>query len=261
MHLRFFSRPLLCSLDLLNGWQDDIAAAAKEAAEAAEQILDTTKAAFKLTDKPSVREKLKQTVKATTMATAKLLEAAKLNNKAGQKTDAQQQISAVSQEVAERINDYVAAARELPGASKLSLVEDFGEDLDEIAEKELRNAAAVIERAAASILSSRPRNEGVVDINYDDLDITEAILEAARAIALATSTLVKAAAAAQRERVLAGRDPKTKHLYKKVPTTLAISLLLLFLLLIPKNLAIVSCSNDSLLRPGPGLGKWSHLGG
>jgi len=49
-------------------------------------------------------------------------------------------------------------------------------------------------------------------------DVTESILEAARAIARATAALVRSAHTAQRERVNKLGNPKTKHLYHKDPT-------------------------------------------
>jgi len=177
-------------------------------------LLETTKAAYKLTDKEPVRNKLQETAKATVLATSKLLESAKAASKSN-KPEVQQQISAISSDVMERINDYVNAVRELPGAQKLALVEEFGEDLDEVAEKELRNAAKIIELAAASLMKPREEN---VELNWAEITVEDAIIEAARAIALATGTLVKAAAASQRERVAAQKDIKTKHLYKKDPT-------------------------------------------
>jgi len=63
----------------------------------------------------------------------------------------------------------------------------------------------------------KPREENV-ELNWAEITVEDAIIEAARAIALATGTLVKAAAASQRERVAAQKDIKTKHLYKKDPT-------------------------------------------
>jgi len=199
--------------------QEDIARTAKETSDACVSILDTTKAAnAKLADKASTKDALKKTAKEAVQATARLLEAVKQASAGGKKaSEAQAQASQISEDVVAKINAYVDAARLLPGGQKLSLAEDFGEDLDEMAEKELRNAAMIIEKAAASLLNSRAREAGT-EVNFDMMDITDAILEAARAIALATGTLVKAAASAQRERVAAGRDPKTKHLYKKDPT-------------------------------------------
>ena len=76
------------------------------------------------------------------------------------------------------------------------------EDPTVIAENELLAAAAAIEAAARELEELQPRKEVKVD---ETLTFDEQIVEAAKRIANATSQLVKAATAAQRELVAQGR--------------------------------------------------------
>jgi len=80
----------------------------------------------------------------------------------------------------------------------------------------LRKAAKMIEDAANRLLASRPRQVNPGDYLTEE-DINSAILEAARAITVATASLVKAATLAQRDRIAKQRDPKTKHFYRADP--------------------------------------------
>eukprot|EP01113_Clastostelium_recurvatum_P033497 TRINITY_DN4425_c0_g1_i1.p1 TRINITY_DN4425_c0_g1~~TRINITY_DN4425_c0_g1_i1.p1 ORF type:complete len:657 (+),score=216.76 TRINITY_DN4425_c0_g1_i1:108-2078(+) len=92
-----------------------------------------------------------------------------------------------------------------------------GLDLDDLAERELINAARQIEEAARVLMAAKaakpPREPN------HQMDVSEAILEAATAITQATATLVSAAAAAQRERTEKGRANVAAGLaYRRDPT-------------------------------------------
>jgi len=104
----------------------------------------------------------------------------------------------------------------VPGGESIRGLHDTGTDFDSIAEQELRKAAKMIEDAANRLLTSRPRQVTESDVLSEE-DINSAILDAARAITVATGSLVKAAVLAQRERIAKQRDPKTKHFYRADP--------------------------------------------
>jgi len=144
----------------------------------------------------------------------KLLAACKVGSKS-QTLQAQAQVSSAARECAESLQDLVAAANQLPGGQGLTLEEETGEDLDDLAEKELRACAQVIENAAKT-LTSRGGKEMIKEVELEG--VVEAIMSAAIAIAQATAVLVRAAHGAQKERVAHLGNPKTKHLYRKDPT-------------------------------------------
>eukprot|EP01119_Soliformovum_irregulare_P010889 TRINITY_DN2683_c0_g2_i1.p1 TRINITY_DN2683_c0_g2~~TRINITY_DN2683_c0_g2_i1.p1 ORF type:complete len:1576 (+),score=527.56 TRINITY_DN2683_c0_g2_i1:266-4993(+) len=103
-------------------------------------------------------------------------------------------------------------------------VEDFqkksADDIEDLAERELAGAASVITNAVARILKAQEEakaRRSMPDINLGEQDITEAILEAAHALGLATSVLMVSAGQVQSEfNKLVKTD--TKAVYKRDPT-------------------------------------------
>jgi len=77
------------------------------------------------------------------------------------------------------------------------MVEETEDNLAEVAESELQKCAKIIEEAAASLASIKPRSSTGV-INQDDLN--DAIISSARAIANATHKLMVSAEKAQAKR-------------------------------------------------------------
>ena len=115
------------------------------------------------------------------------------------------------------------AKRTLHEQEEISLLlrqqeEQAGLDLDDLAERELRAAAKTIEDAAAALIAAKAARKPRAP-NDNKPDVAEAILEAAMAIANATSTLVSSAAVAQRERTETGRARAAQGVpYKRDPT-------------------------------------------
>jgi hypothetical protein len=93
----------------------------------------------------------------------------------------------------------IKALRALPNAQHLTLEDST--NLESLAEAELRNCAKTIEEATKTLLNAKPKRTKPKQVGViDEEDITEAILDAARAITTATGHLVEAATAAQHER-------------------------------------------------------------
>uniref|UniRef100_A0AAV2IVZ8 I/LWEQ domain-containing protein n=1 Tax=Knipowitschia caucasica TaxID=637954 RepID=A0AAV2IVZ8_KNICA len=112
--------------------------------------------------------------------------------------DLKQQLSNYSKKVANSVTELIQAAEAMKGTEWVD-----PEDPTVIAENELLGAAAAIEAAAKKLEQLRPRTkpkEADESLNFE-----EQILEAAKSIAAATSALVKAASAAQRELVAQGK--------------------------------------------------------
>ena len=85
-------------------------------------------------------------------------------------------------------------------------------DMDDpmvIAETELLSAAEAIEQAARNLETLRPRSQiGGEKVNYEDMAFDELIIDSAKSIANATSSLIKAASEAQKELVASGAISK-----------------------------------------------------
>ncbi|KAA0703636.1 Talin-1 [Triplophysa tibetana] len=112
--------------------------------------------------------------------------------------DLKQQLSNYSKRVAGSVTELIQAAEAMKGTEWVD-----PEDPTVIAENELLGAAAAIEAAAKKLEQLKPRakpKEADESLNFE-----EQILEAAKSIAAATSALVKAASAAQRELVAQGK--------------------------------------------------------
>ncbi|XP_023303329.1 talin-1 isoform X3 [Lucilia cuprina] len=110
----------------------------------------------------------------------------------------------LSRRVAKCVTDMVAMARLLKGSDWID-----PEDPTVIAENELLGAAASIDAAAKKLASLRPRRNDDVKIELDqNMKFDEMILEAAKGIMAASSALVRAANAAQRELIDQGKVAK-----------------------------------------------------
>ncbi|XP_033020521.1 talin-1 isoform X4 [Lacerta agilis] len=112
--------------------------------------------------------------------------------------DLKQQLAAYSKRVAGSVTELIQAAEAMKGTEWVD-----PEDPTVIAENELLGAAAAIEAAAKKLEQLKPRAKPKQA--DESLNFEEQILEAAKSIAAATSALVKAASAAQRELVAQGK--------------------------------------------------------
>ncbi|XP_070599797.1 talin-1 isoform X5 [Erythrolamprus reginae] len=109
-----------------------------------------------------------------------------------------QQLAGYSKRVAGCVTELIQAAEAMKGTEWVD-----PEDPTVIAENELLGAAAAIEAAAKKLEQLKPRAKPKQA--DESLNFEEQILEAAKSIAAATSALVKAASAAQRELVAQGK--------------------------------------------------------
>ncbi|GAB0095550.1 talin-1 [Sergentomyia squamirostris] len=106
----------------------------------------------------------------------------------------------MSRRVAKCVTDLVAIARLLKGSDWVD-----PEDPTVIAENELLGAAASIDAAAKKLASLRPRRNSDIKMTDENLKFDEMILEAAKGIMAASSALVRAANAAQKELIDQGK--------------------------------------------------------
>ena len=116
--------------------------------------------------------------------------------------------------------DVSAAVRDLVASQKKN-EEEFkkpGVDMDDIASKELREAAETIE-AITKQLMARPRKaeDKPADAEITMDDVSDAILNATQAIAKAAGALLKAATTAQAERVKLGQTGAGSGAYNVDP--------------------------------------------
>merc|ERR1719219_428804 len=123
-------------------------------------------------------------------------------------TEAKSDLPTISRRIAQYVTQLAQTAELLKGADWVD-----PDDPMLIAENELLGAAQSIEKAAKKLASLKPRREaGASNVAEDDMKFDDMILEAAKSIANATASLIKAASEAQKELVAQGKVQKKTHI-------------------------------------------------
>ncbi|XP_076659922.1 talin_middle and talin-RS domain-containing protein rhea isoform X2 [Halictus rubicundus] len=181
--------------------QDDIIAAANMVRKAISDMLTICKgAAYNCAETAELRDRTLQAGHDVAMNYRELLQA--ILQIASRSGDAKHTLVPISRKIAQSVTELVAVAELLKGNDWVD-----PDDPTVIAENELLGAAASIDAAAKKLASLRPRRsiqEANEDMNFDEM-----ILEAAKSIAAATSALIKAASAAQKELIATGKVSRT----------------------------------------------------
>ncbi|KAL6268430.1 hypothetical protein P5V15_001566 [Pogonomyrmex californicus] len=181
--------------------QDDIIAAANMGRKAISDMLSICKAAaHNCAETTELCDRTLQAGHDVAVNYRELLQAIlQISSRSG---DAKHTLPVISRKIAQSVTELVAVAELLKGNDWVD-----PDDPTVIAENELLGAAASIDAAAKKLASLRPRRsiqEANEDMNFDEM-----ILEAAKSIAAATSALIKAASAAQRELIATGKVSRT----------------------------------------------------
>ncbi|EGG16302.1 talinB [Cavenderia fasciculata] len=203
-----------------NNAPEELDGASKSTIASVKSLLANAKGSTRLTDDAVIQQNVTESAKDASNKILKLVSAAKAQRTDPSSSAAQQKLSEASTEVAEAINEVVTAAGDLPGGERAKKLFQAGENLEEIAEKELKAAAQVIEEATAALLrAKKKREESRQASGVDEAGIDEAILEAARAITSATGILVNCATAVQHELVVQGKSKGgSGSVYRRDPT-------------------------------------------
>ncbi|KAI8614346.1 hypothetical protein BC830DRAFT_1169513 [Chytriomyces sp. MP71] len=176
------------------GKQDDIVTKASVVRKEVEDLVRAGRAATERAPEES-KGPVVESIKGAVVATKELLESLKADISSSvpsQKTTVQ----AATRELAQSLNSVISAAQLLVPSGYVD-----PNDPNVIAERELLSAALAIEAASKKLAALKPQ-EAARGANAD-LNFDEQILEAAKAIAVATGALVKSATSAQREIVAA----------------------------------------------------------
>ncbi|XP_071826675.1 talin-1-like isoform X5 [Apostichopus japonicus] len=183
--------------------QEDIIAASNVARQAVFEMINTCRGASNTAETPELKQRTVDAGGQCALSFRVLLQQVQANVKQPSQ-DGRQKLASESKRVAMSVGELVQTAELLKDES-----DRYGsdwvdpEDPNVIAENELLSAANAIEAAAKKLSQLRPRQKArEAD---ESLDFEEQILEAAKAIANATSALVKAASHAQRELVQQGK--------------------------------------------------------
>jgi len=187
--------------------QDDVIVAANMGRKAISDMLVTCKAAAYGSDTPELRQQAVQAGHDVAVQYRELLQLVMhvLNKPT---MEAKQNLPTVSRKIAQCVTVLAQTAELLKGADWVD-----PDDPMLIAENELLGAAQSIEKAAKKLASLKPRREaGASNVAEDDMKFDDMILEAAKSIANATASLIKAASEAQKELVAQGKVQKKTHI-------------------------------------------------
>ncbi|XP_065576606.1 talin-1-like isoform X2 [Artemia franciscana] len=185
-----------------SGRQDDVIVAANVGRKAISDMLATCKAAAHCAESSELRQRTLEAGRQTAVQYRELLiMVLQILSRPGPNSDIKAQFPMISKEIALSVTNLVASAELL----KANDWED-PEDPVVIAENELIGAAKSIDAAANKLSKLVPKERERVSKEVDEtLSFHEMIIEAAKAIATATSALIKAASAAQRHLIDTGK--------------------------------------------------------
>jgi talin len=174
----------------------------KTAVLAIKHLAEAAKGASAVASDPSLSRPITLSVGNTARTMVELLEAVKLyHQQPSYDPKSQSRLAQASDNVDAALPSILSALRKLPGMAQMGPIDGDLVNLDAQAAIELRKCAQVIEESAKKLLAAKPparalKTPGVLD----KLDVTDAILDSATAIARATGSLVSSAAKAQHER-------------------------------------------------------------
>lgn len=183
--------------------QEDVIIAANMGRKAVSDMLSICKSCMNTAESSELKDRILQTGKDTAFQYRELLQVIlNIVRPNPTVTDPKQTLPQISRNIAQCVTELVAVAEAVKGKDWV-----HADDLTTIAENELLGAADSIDAAARKLASLKPRKS--VQETDESLNFNEMILEAAKSIAAATSALIKAASAAQRELVDTGKVSRT----------------------------------------------------
>jgi len=195
-------------LDALNNG-GDVIGATRQLAEAASRLLANGKGYAQFIQDPNVRMRLLDAVRSCGDAIARMMENVKKLQ--GQKPDDAQNDYLNRQ--LNRLDGHLGGVRSAVDEASSENNLDTGIDLEDLAERELMNAAKMI-ADAASALEARSRERSKVP--ESEMTLADSIMGAAMGITSAVQALLQAATEAQQERVRKGRssDPNAAKYHR-----------------------------------------------
>uniref|UniRef100_T1J0N6 FERM domain-containing protein n=1 Tax=Strigamia maritima TaxID=126957 RepID=T1J0N6_STRMM len=182
-----------------SGKQDDVIVAANMGRKAIFDLLITCKSCAYAAESVEIRNRTLDSGRDCALTYRELLQV--VDQTVTKSTyELKQTLITISRKIATCVTEIVTSAEMLKGSDWVD-----PDDPTVIAENELLGAASSIEAAAKKLANLRPRKSFSQDVD-ESLNFDEMILEACKSIAAATSALVKAASAAQRELVVTGKS-------------------------------------------------------
>jgi len=190
------------------------------AAAAAQAVKSTQEVAGNLEDK-ALQRALMQQLKATMQSLSPLIQLSRAAATNNEDSNLQKLLMDAGKEVVQSLVKLTEASKGIVPKKVEDHINKSSQDIEDLAEKELRGAAAAIEGCVAKIQKAKEEARNRMqakEIAIDEQQITEAIMEAAQAIAKSTGVLVSAATIVQQDyRKLVGDTAGPTTVYKRDP--------------------------------------------
>ncbi|CAH1732141.1 unnamed protein product [Aphis gossypii] len=184
-----------------SGKQEDVIVAANMGRKAISDLLTVCRGCSNTIENADLKERTLQAGHNISQEYRKLLQTVLfIISKPNSSSDSKHMLQTISRMIAQYVTELISVTETIKGNDWVS-----PEDPTIIAENELLGAAESIDAAAKKLASLRPRKSVNVEAADASWNFDEVILEAAKSIAAATSALVKAASAAQRELIDSGK--------------------------------------------------------
>ncbi|XP_060847314.1 talin-1-like isoform X1 [Rhopalosiphum padi] len=184
-----------------SGKQEDVIVAANMGRKAISDLLTVCRGCSNTIENADLKERTLQAGYNISQEYRKLLQTVLfIISKPNSSSDSKHMLQTISRMIAQYVTELISVTETIKGNDWVS-----PEDPTIIAENELLGAAESIDAAAKKLASLRPRKSVNVEAADASWNFDEVILEAAKSIAAATSALVKAASAAQRELIDSGK--------------------------------------------------------
>lgn len=190
---------------------EELATAATGCASAVQSLVSSGKGCCRLTPDGSIIAGVVDNVESISRSTYGLLSVAQ-KHQGAMDSQSQRAVAASAEKISESLIDLLNAARLLPGGANLELESD---DLAKTAQGELAAAAAKIADATKRLMAITPPPP--TPGNKFQAEIHAAILDAVKAVMMATSTLIRSATDVQNELVLQGRTSPAANPYRRDP--------------------------------------------
>ncbi|VVC41903.1 FERM conserved site,Vinculin/alpha-catenin,PH domain-like,IRS-type PTB domain,Talin, central,Ubiquitin- [Cinara cedri] len=184
-----------------SGKQEDVIVAANIGRKAISDLLTVCRGCSNTIENPELKTRTLQAGHDIAQEYRKLLQTVFLViSKPNSSSDSKHMLQTIPRLIAQYVTELISVTEIIKGNDWVS-----PEDPTIIAENELLGAAESIDAAAKKLAGLRPRRSVVEEDAHASWNFDEVILEAAKSIAAATSALVKAASAAQRELIDSGK--------------------------------------------------------
>jgi len=151
-----------------NAGQEEMVKACSATSVAVRRLFEAAKGSSSTTDRADVRKQLTSATRAMACNLQGLVDACKIGSKQ-KNLQAQAKVSQAARDCADRLLAIVSTANMLPGGEGLTLEEDTGEDLDQVAERELGACVLLIETVTKDLLSrptSKAESEADISVYF-----------------------------------------------------------------------------------------------